>query len=189
MLLSCAPDLTDCGLLRVVTLQCLGQNTCQSHHPSQRDAGRRHAMCGGAEGGEQGEAGDCGSTPVQLRLSLLNHRLPRSQAHLEVRQGTAEFPHQVTAPRCHRRLRSLTLRQRWTRLGCLIIGCLPVEGKVFDAAPALDTARAMADPQPTLVERLMRHGLLPREFLPQIGINSHDFLLTSAGLVSDVGQQ
>jgi hypothetical protein len=28
------------------------------------------------------------------------------------------------------------------------------------------------DPQPTLVERLVRHGLLPRERLPQIGINS-----------------
>jgi hypothetical protein len=31
----------------------------------------------------------------------------------------------------------------------------------------------MVDPQPTLVERLVRHVLLPREFLPQIGINSN----------------
>jgi hypothetical protein len=30
----------------------------------------------------------------------------------------------------------------------------------------------MVDPPPTLVERLVRHVLLPREFLPQIGINS-----------------
>jgi hypothetical protein len=30
----------------------------------------------------------------------------------------------------------------------------------------------MADPQPTLVELLVRHVLLPRERLPQIGINS-----------------
>jgi len=30
----------------------------------------------------------------------------------------------------------------------------------------------LVDPQPTLVERLVRHGLLPRELLPQIGINS-----------------
>jgi hypothetical protein len=31
----------------------------------------------------------------------------------------------------------------------------------------------MVDPQPTLVERLIRHGLLPRELLPQIEINSN----------------
>jgi hypothetical protein len=30
----------------------------------------------------------------------------------------------------------------------------------------------MVDPQPTLVERLVRHVLLPRELLPQIEINS-----------------
>jgi hypothetical protein len=30
----------------------------------------------------------------------------------------------------------------------------------------------MVDPQPPLVEFLVRHVLLPREFLPQIGINS-----------------
>ena len=30
----------------------------------------------------------------------------------------------------------------------------------------------MVDPQPTRVELLGRHVLLPREFLPQIGINS-----------------
>ena len=31
---------------------------------------------------------------------------------------------------------------------------------------------AMVDPQPTLVERLIRHVLLPREPLPQIETNS-----------------
>jgi hypothetical protein len=30
----------------------------------------------------------------------------------------------------------------------------------------------MVDPQPTLVELLVRYVQLPREFLPQIGINS-----------------
>ena len=30
----------------------------------------------------------------------------------------------------------------------------------------------MVDPQPTLVEFLVRHVLLPRELLPQIAINS-----------------
>jgi hypothetical protein len=32
----------------------------------------------------------------------------------------------------------------------------------------------MVDPQPTLVERLVRHVLLPRALLPQIEINSPD---------------
>jgi hypothetical protein len=54
---------------------------------------------------------------------------------------------------------------------------LPQAAAVFDAAPALDTAKAMADPQPTLVERLVRYGLLAREFLPQIGINSSESIL------------
>ena len=45
---------------------------------------------------------------------------------------------------------------------------------VFDAATALDTAIDMVDPQPRLVERLVRHVLLPRELLPQIEINSID---------------
>jgi hypothetical protein len=41
-----------------------------------------------------------------------------------------------------------------------------------DDAAALDTAVDMVDPQPTPVERLVCHGLLPRERLPQIRINS-----------------
>jgi hypothetical protein len=32
----------------------------------------------------------------------------------------------------------------------------------------------MLNPQPMLVARLVRHVLLPRELLPQIGINSND---------------
>jgi hypothetical protein len=51
---------------------------------------------------------------------------------------------------------------------------LPEAASVFDAATALDTAMDMVDPQPTLVERLVRHVLLSREFLPQIGINLID---------------
>jgi hypothetical protein len=43
---------------------------------------------------------------------------------------------------------------------------------VFDAATALAPARDRVAPQPTLVELLVRHVLLPCEFLPQIGINS-----------------
>ena len=51
-------------------------------------------------------------------------------------------------PTFQRRLRSVTLRQRLTRL--------------------LD----MVGPQPPLVELLVRHVLLPREVLPQIERNS-----------------
>ena len=44
----------------------------------------------------------------------------------------------------------------------------------MDDAAALDTAVDMVDPQPTPVEHLVRHGLLPRERLPQIRINSNE---------------
>jgi len=49
---------------------------------------------------------------------------------------------------------------------------LPEAASVFDAATALDTAMDMIDPQPTLVELLVRHVLLPCALLPQIEINS-----------------
>jgi len=48
---------------------------------------------------------------------------------------------------------------------------LPQAEPVVDDAAALDTAVDMVDPQPTPVEHLVRHGLLPRERLPQIRIN------------------
>ena len=54
---------------------------------------------------------------------------------------------------------------------------LPEAASVCDAATALDTARDMADLQPTRVELLVSHVRLPREFLPRIGINSIDLLL------------
>ena len=50
---------------------------------------------------------------------------------------------------------------------------LPEAAAVFDAATALDTAIDLVDPQPTLVELLVHHVLLPRELLPQIEINSN----------------
>ena len=49
---------------------------------------------------------------------------------------------------------------------------LPEAASVFDAATAFDTALDMLDPQPTLVELLVRYVLLPRALLPQIEINS-----------------
>jgi integrase/recombinase XerD len=49
---------------------------------------------------------------------------------------------------------------------------LPEAASVFDAATTLDPVMDMVDPQPTLVDLLVRHGLLPRALLPQIEINS-----------------
>jgi hypothetical protein len=57
---------------------------------------------------------------------------------------------------------------------------LPQAEPVLEDAAALDTAVDMLDPQPTLVERLLRHGLLPREHLPQIRINSSDVVVVSS---------
>ena len=71
-------------------------------------------------------------------------------------QGTADVPHQSAGVH------------------------LPEAAAVFDAATALDTARDMVDPQPTLVSLLVSHVLLPREFLPQIGINSNIYHFTKA---------
>ena len=51
---------------------------------------------------------------------------------------------------------------------------LPPADPVLHDAAALDPAVAMLDPQPPLVERLVRHVLLPRALLPQIEINSSD---------------
>ena len=64
-------------------------------------------------------------------------------------QGTADVPHPIATTH------------------------LPLAAAVFDTATALDTALDMVDPQPTLVELLVSQVLLPREFLPQIGINSN----------------
>ena len=78
---------------------------------------------------------------AELSLSRLNHRLPRGQAHPEVVQGTAEFHDQITD----------TL--------------LPEADPVFHNATALHTAVDMLDPQPTLVERLVRPLWRQRELL------------------------
>ena len=63
-------------------------------------------------------------------------------------EGTAEVPHQSAD------------------------AYFPEAASIFDAATALDTARDRIDPQPTLVDLLVRHVLLPSEVLPQIEINS-----------------
>src|SRR5262249_44596095 len=70
---------------------------------------------------------------IRLSLSRLNHGLPRSQAHAEVMQGTAEFHHEITD------------------------ALLPETEPVFDDATALHTAVDVLDPQPTVVQRLVGH--------------------------------
>jgi hypothetical protein len=81
--------------------------------------------------------------PILLSLSRLNHRLPGREAHPEVVQGTTDFHHEITDP------------------------LLLQADAVFDDATALDTTVDMLDPQPTLVQRLVRHVLLQRELSPR----------------------
>ena len=85
-----------------------------------------------------------------MSLSRLNHWLPRGQAHPEVVQGTTEFHDQITDT------------------------FFPQADAVFDDATALDTAVDMLDPQPTLVELLVRHVLLPRELLTAGFLGRHE---------------
>jgi hypothetical protein len=70
-----------------------------------------------------------------MSLSQLNHWLPRSQAHSEVVQGTAQFHHQIPD------------------------ALLPEADPVFDEATALDTAVHMLDAEPAVVQGLVRHSL------------------------------
>ena len=65
-------------------------------------------------------------------------------------QGTAEFHHQIAD------------------------ALLPQADPVFDDAAALDTAVDVLDAQPTLVERLVRPLLLPRELLAAGFLGRHE---------------
>src|SRR5262249_8824341 len=50
----------------------------------------------------------------QLRLSRINHRLPKGQPNLALWRAQQRSYTQLRQPTCYRQLRSLTLRQRWT---------------------------------------------------------------------------
>src|SRR5438876_7145790 len=76
---------------------------------------------------------------IYLSLSRLNHWLPWAQAHPEVMQGTTEFHHEIAD------------------------AVLPQPDPVFDDTAALDAAVDMLDPQPTLVQRLVRQLLFQRQ--------------------------
>src|SRR5712692_484148 len=89
---------------------------------------------------------------VQLSSSRLNHRLPGSEAHPEVVQGTTYFHHQIAD------------------------ALLPQADPVFDDTTALDTAVDMFDPQPALGERLIRCLLLQRQLLAAWFLDWHEDL-------------
>src|SRR6266436_2317935 len=79
--------------------------------------------------------------PHQLSLSRLNHWLPRAQAHPEVMQGTADLHHHIAD------------------------ALLPEADPIFHNATALHATVDMLDPQPTLVQCLVRPLLLQGEIL------------------------
>jgi hypothetical protein len=87
-----------------------------------------------------------------LSLSRLNHRLPGGEAYPEVVQGATYFHHEIADP------------------------LLPQADAVFDDAATLDTTVDMLDPQPTLVQRLVRPVLLPRELLAAWLLGRHENL-------------
>jgi hypothetical protein len=87
-----------------------------------------------------------------LSLSRLNHRLPRSQAHPEVVQSTTEFHDEITD------------------------ALLPQADAVFDDTTALDTAVDMLDAQPTVMQRLVGHMLLPCQLLTAGFLRRHQDL-------------
>src|SRR4029450_5036689 len=74
----------------------------------------------------------------QLSLSRLNHWLPRCETHPEVVQGTAQFHHEITD------------------------ALLPQPDPIFHNATALHTTVDMFDPEPALVQGLVRHVLRQR---------------------------
>jgi hypothetical protein len=78
---------------------------------------------------------------LHLSLSRSNQRLPRCEAHPAVVQGTTYFPHDLPD------------------------ALLPPTAPVFDQATALHTAVHLLDPEPPLVQPLVRHVLLPRQRL------------------------
>ena len=71
-----------------------------------------------------------------MSLSRLNHGQPGVQAHPEIVQGTTELHHQIAD------------------------ALLPQADAVLHDASTLDTAVDMLDPEPPLVERLVRPLLL-----------------------------
>ena len=93
-----------------------------------------------------------GEAVLQLSLSRLNHWLPRCKTHPKVVQGAADFHHQITNP------------------------LLPQADAVLHDAAALDTAVDMLDPQPAVVQRLVRSVLRQREIFAAWLLGRHEDL-------------
>src|SRR5215813_14906295 len=87
---------------------------------------------------------------LYVSLSRLNHGQPGVQAYPEVVQGTAELHHEITDP------------------------LLPQTDAVFHNATALHATVHMLNPQATLVQRLVRPLLLPRELLATRFLGRHE---------------
>ena len=85
-----------------------------------------------------------GTRIMQLSSSRLNHGQPGVQAHPEIVQGTAELHHEIAD------------------------ALFPQADPVFHNATTLDAAVDMLDPEPPLVERLVRPLLLLHQ-LPAAG--------------------
>jgi hypothetical protein len=87
-----------------------------------------------------------------MSLSRLHHRLPRGQAYPEVMQGTAQFHHEITD------------------------AFFPQADPVFHDPAPLDATVDMLDPQPTLVQGLVRPLLRQREILAAWLLGRHEDL-------------
>src|SRR5919197_1601264 len=106
----------------------------------------------GGQASRDGPSVPCVPPENRLSLSRLNHWLPRIQAHPEVVQGTTEFHHQIAD----------TL--------------LPQADPVLHNATTLDTAVDMLDPQPPLVECLVRPLLLQGQLRTAWFLRRHEDL-------------
>jgi hypothetical protein len=89
---------------------------------------------------------------LRVSLSRLHHRLPRGQAYPEVMQGTAQFHHEITD------------------------AFFPQADPVFHDPAPLDATVDMLDPQPTLVQGLVRPLLRQREILAAWLLGRHEDL-------------
>ena len=96
--------------------------------------------------------GEVAEDTEKLSLSRLNHWLPRGQTNTEVMQGTTDFHHEIA------------------------YALLPQTDPVFDDATALDTTVHVLDPQPTAVQCLVGHVLLPCELLVTWFLRRHEDL-------------
>jgi hypothetical protein len=88
--------------------------------------------------------------PFTTEFIPIKSSVTKGPAHPEIVQAATEFHHQITDP------------------------LLPQADPVLHDAAALDTAVDMLDPQPPLIERLVRPLLLPRQLLAAGFLGRHE---------------